>query len=270
MAIRRSTALVNALAQGYGVRELLRDGVLYMFKGAIPADADTATSASNLLATYTAGGAAHTEATRAFTTITIGGSATGTLDTIKVGGMGFNLLSEAISYTSSASNTAALVVANINARQNPLNIVAEQSTADVILRLPYWVGANGNGLTCATTVSGSLTASVSGAFASGVTALNGLNFLEAISTGVLTKDASVWQSTASGSGFATWFRFCAGGSVAGYAAADTAPYDQIRFDGTVGSGTGYDMNISSTSVTAGAVYVIANGTITEPLTDPTP
>jgi len=265
MAIRRSTALINKLAQGYGVRELLRDGRIYLYTGAQPADADTAPSGT-LLGTYTLSAGTYTEPVRSAALFTIAGGS-GSIDTVKVGGMGFNLLSAAVAYDTSTTITATNVAANINARQNPLNIVADTSGADVRLYLPYWLGANGDGLTLAVTAT-TLTAQINGGSSSafggtgspsaGTTAVNGLNFLEAITDGALSKEATAWQMTAVASGTAGWFRYVAGGStVGGVADAD------IRFDGTVAT-SGGDMTISSVTITAGAIYVIASGTIAEP------
>jgi len=265
MAIRRSTALINKLAQGYGVRELLRDGRIYVFSGAQPTDADTAPSGT-LLTTFTLGGGTYTEPVRSAAKFTIAGGS-GSIDTVKVGGMSFNLLSAAVPYNGSTGQTATDVAANINARQNPLNIVADVSSSDVRLYLPYWLGALGDSLTLAVTAT-TLTAQINGGSSTafggsgspnaGTTAVNGLNFLEAITDGVLTKEASTWQGTAVASGTAGWFRFVAGGSTYnGVADLD------IRFDGTVAT-SGGDMTISSASITSGAVYTISAGTISEP------
>lgn len=268
MAIQRSTALVNALARGYGVRELLRDGRLYVYSGSQPATADLTVSGT-LLNTFTLSGGAFTGPTRADIEITLGGGS-GTLDSLKVGGLTENLLSSAVSFNGTLAQTATDVAANINAKQNALNIVAAANTpnsGDVMLYAPYWLGANANGLTLIATSTtlttdldnaGSPGTSETGVFAGGVTAVNGLNFLEAITAGVLSKEATVWQGTAVATGTAGYFRFVAGGST-----VDGVGGTDIRFDGTAAT-SGGDMTISSTAITSGAVYTISAGTITEP------
>lgn len=264
MAIRKSTAMVNKLVLGYGIREVLADGRVYEYSGSQPASADLAPTGT-LLNTYTVSGNAYTEPVRSSAKITIAG-ASGSIDTITVGGLGFNLLSAAVAFNTSLTQTAADVVSNINARMNPLNIVATSSVADITLYLPYWLGANGDGLTVAAT-STTLTTSINGGSsttfggtgspAAGTTAVNGLNFLQVPSTGQIQKTSDVWSSTAVASGTSGWFRFVAGGSTA----TGTSGTD-VRFDGTVAV-SGGDMTVGSTTVTASSVYTINSSSFTD-------
>lgn len=256
MAIRRSTALVNDLARGFGVRELLRDARIFVYSGSQPATADVAPTGTHLL-TFTLDGQPYTGATRSFADITIGGSAVGAITSVTVGGMDFNLLSSDVAFSATAASTAIDIASNINARQNPLNITADTSTEHLYLRCPYWMGAGANNLAFATTVSGSLTATVSGSFSSGVAATNGLNFLESISDGLLTKENGVWQASGLANGTAGWFRFVSGGST-----VDGTSDLDIRYDGTVAT-SGGDMIISTVSILLDAVYTINSGTISE-------
>lgn len=258
MAIRFSTALKNAAAGGFGVREMLRDGRLYLYSGAQPSSADVAPTGT-LLCTYTLSGGTFTAPVRSAAKFTISG-ASGSIDTVNVGGMTFNLLSAAVAYDTSTTVTATNVKNNINARQNPLNIVADSSGADVILYLPYWLGANGDALTLAVT-STTLTTSINGGSSSafggtgspnaGTTAVNGLNFQFPAVAGVLSKETTIWQGTAAATGTAGYFRFVAGGStVDGVANAD------VRFDGSVGT-SGADLNLSSVSIASASVQTIS-------------
>jgi len=256
MTIRRSTKLVNDLANGYGVKELLRDGVINVYSGTQPTDADIS-PAGTLLLTYTAGGNTFVDAVRSVASIAIGGT-TGTLATITVGGMDFNLLSEAVAYNSTAALTVTDIVTNINAKQNPLNIVAVQNTSTVELYAPYWLGAESNNLTFATSVTAGLTATSSGIFDSGTNAVNGINFAETVTDGVIGKTSDVWQANGIVDGTAAWFRFVPCGSATD---GDGANYG--RFDGSVGTSNA-DMIISTTAIITGAVYTISAGTITEP------
>jgi hypothetical protein len=260
MAIRQSAALVNAKVLGFGIREALADGRLYEYSGSQPASADVAPTGT-LLAIYTVGGNAYTAPVRSTAKITLGGGS-GTIDTITVGGLGFNLLSAAVPFNATLTQTAVDVAANINARMNPLNIVATSDGADVILYLPYWLGALGDGLTVAAT-STTLTTSINGgsstAFggtgspAVGTTAINGLNFGEVPSTGLISKTSATWQATGLATGTAGWFRYVAGGST-----VDGVGGTDVRFDGTIAV-SGGDMTVGSTTVEANAVYTINSG-----------
>jgi len=189
----RSTALINALARGFGIRELLRDGYINVYSGTQPVSADVAPTGTHLL-TYTKDGLTYVPATRAFADITIGGTVGGSIDTVTVGGMSFNLLSSSVPFRLSAAATAIDIAANINARQNPLNIIADTNSEHLYLRAPHWLGAEANNLSFMTTVTAPLTATDSGVFGSGVNAQNGLNFLESIVDGKLNKESEIWQA----------------------------------------------------------------------------
>jgi len=272
--ISRSTALINGLVRGYGVRELLRDGRIYVYNGTQPATADLTVAGTNL-GIYTTSGGTYGSPTRANCKLTFAdGVVNDAVTSIKVGGMGENLLGASVAFSTNAQTTAVLVAAAVNANQNALNITAVAGfpgTADVTLYCPYWVGANGNNLTLVAVITqtggGTLTVDVqgvgspgtteAGVFASGVTAQNGLNWLYAVASGVIAKETAVWQMTAIATGNASYFRFVAGGSTHdGVSGAD------IRFDGSVGVNTS-DMTVSSNSIVAGAIYTINTGTIAE-------
>ena len=96
----------------------------------------------------------------------------------------------------------------------------------------------------------------SGAFTPG-TATNGLNFA-APSGGTCAKSVSeVWSGAAAATGTAGWFRFYANDRTTG---ADTT---HARFDGSV-STSGAQLNMSSTSITAGATTTIDSFVVTMP------
>lgn len=265
MAFRFSTGCINKVASGFGWREVLRDGRLYVSSGTQPTTADLAPTGS-LLYVATAEGLEFTAATQSQAKITLSGAA-GSVDTVTVGGSTFNLLPASVAFSTDLTTTASFVAASINASQNLLNITATSSGADVTLALPSWLGAYGNGLTLAVTTT-TLTASVNGgssaAFggagspAAGVSAVNGLNLLYPASAGVLTKDSASWYGTASASGSAGWARYVAGGSsFSGDSTTD------VRFDMSIAT-SGADVNVASTSVVKDAVQVIPSFTFTVP------
>jgi hypothetical protein len=261
MPIRLSTGFRNGFAQGFGLRELLRDGRLYVLSGTQPASADSAPTGT-LLCTFTLAGGSYTGATAATTTLTItGGSGGDSVDTVKVGGAGFNLLGSAVAWATSDDNTAILVAAAINATQNPWNITAARTSSGVCtLYAPAWMGAGANAMTCAVTETGGSTITVgnTGTFAGGVTSSNGLNFQFPAASGVLSKEATVWQGTAAATGTASYFRFVAGGST-----YDGVSGSDVRFDGSIAT-SGGDLTISSSAIVSGAIQTISAFTLTIP------
>jgi hypothetical protein len=257
MAIRLSTGFRNGFAQGYGLKELLRDGRLYVYSGTQPLSADLV-STGTLLCSFTLSGGSFTTPVRAKAELTIAGVA-GSVDSVKLGGMDYNLLASAVANTGTATGTATAVAAAINARENPFNVWADTNGADVLrLWLPYWLGANGNSLTFAATAT-TTTITASGTFGSGTTAVNGLNFQFPAVDGVLSKEVTVWQGTASAAGTAGWFRFIAGGAGDPSAASTT----DVRFDGSVGT-SGADLTISSAAISLSSIQTISAFTLTIP------
>ena len=257
MAIRPTVALANLLNQGYGLRDLLRDMTIYGYSGSQPVTADTAPTTSPLVI-FTLAKGAFTGPTRASATIVLSGT-TGTIDTIKVGGAAYNLLSSAVAVTSGDLGTSAdNVAANINARENPNNVVAVSDSVDTItLYLPYWYGALGNGLTLATTQTTS-TVTPASTFTGGVTAVNGLNFSFPAALGVIDiPSGESWSGLGLLAGTIGWFRAVRGGSlVAGSGATE------VRFDGSVAT-SGGDLSTGSLAIEVGAEQVITSLTITQ-------
>lgn len=255
MAIKLTTAAINKLAIGQGAHDLFNNGILCIFSGNQPTDPDSAVT-DTLLITYTTTGLPYTNASSAMGQIAIGGSATGSIDTITVGGMDENLLGSSVSFSATADTTAQDIADNINAEKNILNITAVASTSYVNLYCPAKNGALANNLTFATTVSGSLTATPSGIFSSGVSAVNGLQFVETSSDGVISKKSDIWQGTAIVSGTGGWFRFIGPGSD-----KDGSGVTEVRFDGTVGTSNA-DLIVGSTNYVDQSIYVLNNGSIT--------
>lgn len=255
MAIRATTALVNKLAQGYGIRDLMKDLQIYVYTGGQPPTGDEAPTGQNLLV-FTKDGLAFAGPTRSKASILCAG--TGTLDVIQVGGMAFNLLAAPVAITGVPLTDAVTVTDAINARENPLNIVAMANGSNVDLYLPYWMGAEGNGLTASISQTTS-TCSIDAAFASGVTAVNGMNFDFPAADGVISKPlAEEWKAAGVLQGTAGWFRAVSGGSSVG---GDGAT--QVRFDGVLQSNGG-DLDMGSLSIEVGAIQTISSINIVQP------
>jgi hypothetical protein len=271
MAIRITTGLANKLAQGYGLRELLRDGRFYVYSGSQPATGDLAPVGTNLIV-FTLDGNAYTPPVQSKAKITISGS-TGTINTVTVGGLGYNLLSLPVAVTSGSYGLAAdALAASINGKDNPLNIVATSDGIDsVTLFTPYWLGAEGNGLTIATTqtsptvvinAGNSAVFGGTGSPGAGVTAINGLNFEYPAVAGRLSKPSGEnWRGVGAADGQAGWFRFVAGGSSVSASGAT-----EVRFDGNI-STSGGDINAASLIIQAGAPQTFSRFSVYIPMTE---
>lgn len=255
MALRLSTGLVNGLASGFGVRDALANSRLRIYSGAQPATADTAISGT-LLGTFTYNGGAFTSPVESTATIQITGGGGGTIDTVTVGGA-IPLIGSSVAWDTDVNTTATALAAAINAYSNGLNITAEAVTDTVTLSCPFWLGANANGLTLATTKT-TVTTTDDATFTTGVDAVNGLNWQNPAVAGVLSKESTVWQMTAGATGTAGWFRF------------EADPNDDQglstlfpRLDGSIAT-SGADLNLSSTAIASAGVYTINSWDLTIP------
>jgi hypothetical protein len=256
MTIRISTALRNAQAQGYGLGELLRDCVMYLYGVNQAASADDEPAAAPLAA-VTVDAATYVPAIPATATLTLAAMA-GTIDTLTLGGGAHNYLGGAVTIDEAdLPGSLAAVAAAINATCSPIALVAVSDGVDTVtLSAPNWLGAGANGLTIATTqtgaqvtINGGSSSAIGGAGATaGVNATAGLNFLFPAVGGVLSKNADTWQGYADARGLLRSFRMVAGGS------APTGPgASNLRFDGSVGvSGADLDVDL----VVVGEYYKI--------------
>lgn len=254
-ALRLSPGLANGMASGFGVRDILADSVLKIYSGAQPATADLA-PVGTLLGTFTLSGAALTAPVKATATIQVTGGGGGTIDTVEVGGS-IPLIGSAVAWDTDANTTALALATAINSYSNGMNIVASVLTDTVTLSAPYWIGAGANGLTLATTKT-TVTTTDSASFASGVDAVNGLNWNHPAVSGVLSKESTAWQMTAVATGTAQSFRFEADpGDTQGVSSTF------VRLDGSIAT-SGADLNLSSTSIVSGGVYTINSWSLTVP------
>lgn len=100
----------------------------------------------------------------------------------------------------------------------------------------------------------------SAAFTGGLVA-NGLEFGIAANGAITKKTGEVWSGVALASGVAGWFRLYANASDLGV--ADVSPFAYPRIDGNIAT-SGAEINMSSTTITAGATTTIDSFTITFP------
>jgi hypothetical protein len=254
MTLRLSSALRNHVLSGGSLKDTLQGGKILVYSGAQPATADAAPTGT-LLATITDASGSHTAEVLASGTVTLAGSA-GSVTALTVDGIA--IIDAAVPFNSSLTQTAVdLALAVNNAASDP-EYSATSSGAVVTIRAKRGSGAGPNGFvvdaTCTTMTSTDVN------MASGVTAVNGLNFGVA-AAGVLPKlAAQTWSGIAGATGTAGWFRFV--GAVADSGALDSAE-TEIRLDGAI-STSGAQLNMSSTSITSGATQTISSFPITLP------
>lgn len=267
MAKKLSSGMVDYISQEGGITQALANGVIHFYSGTQPASANDA-STGTLLCTFTKGGATpYTAETRATATVTIGGSS-GTLASLKIGGV--ELLPSAVAFVTDTTATASAVKDAINNNLTIPDYKATSSGAVVTIIAPKNSGNKLNGLAITSSVTLTLTASVNAGANSnfgdttgspagvvaGASATNGLNFIfPNSSAGVAVKEVTAWSGTAVASDSAGWFRF-QGDSISPSGASTTA----IRFDGSIGT-SGTDLIVSSTTITSGAVQTINSFTI---------
>lgn len=252
MTARLSTGLVNALAGMACFKDAFADCVIDVYSGAQPASPDSAATGTLLVTVSNASGA-YTPETAATGTLTIAGTS-GSIDTVTVNTI--DVLGASVPFNTDLTTTAADVATQIN--RNPKNVIvsATSSGAVVTLTAVQGLGALANGWGVNYTAS-SMSATYA-PMASGVSAINGLNWDVPVG-GVITKlPSQTWQGTVAASGVAGWFRMRRGGD-SGAGASTTA----IRYDGAI-STSGAEMNLGSLSLTAAAPFILTTAAFTVP------
>ena len=255
MTQRISTAFQNLLGQGGGWADALNNGRIRLYTGTQPATADTAATGT-LLCTITLNSGAYTAETQATATLTIGG-ASGSINTITVAGV--PLITSAVSFDVSLTQTAADIAAAINQASYIHGFNATSSSAVVTIIAPKNSGAYLNGLTVAATET-TLTVSINGGSSTtlggtgataGVTAVNGLIFGVPSAGAIASRGTDIWSGAAVASGTVGWMRFEGNGND-----DQTTPNKFIRYDCSVGT-SGADVTISNASVTAAATQTFS-------------
>lgn len=254
MALRLSTGLRNALAQGMGFAAAMNRGSILIYSGAQPATADAAVTGT-LLGTVTQNSAALTQETQATGSITLATGAAGSVDTVTVGGM--NIIPDgAVPYATSLAQTASNLADAINR-----NGIYSATVAGAVVTIKPRPGAgaahNAYIVTATLTTLTATYANMSG----GIASVNGL-YLGNPAAGVIEKPASVvWSFNGVAAGTAGWFRFIGSVSDAG-ALVSAAPWP-IRLDGSIAV-SGGDASLSNITVAVGAPNTIDTFRWTQP------
>lgn len=261
MPISRSTGLVDFVASKGSVRQALSNCRVLLFGGTAPTGAgaaDTGSGGASPLCTLTLNSGAFTAEILPKWRFTMAGSS-GSVDSVKIGDV--ELLPDAVAYTSSLSNTAALVVAAINNNTSFPDYTAQVTGAgsdEVAIYGPVGCGADLNALVLAVTATTLAVTEVgSGAVeTSGAACVNGCNWGYVPSTGQISKESTVWSGVVGTTGTATWFMIATDND-AGTGSSTTAR----RIIGSVGT-SGADLNLSSVALTQGASVSVNSWTLT--------
>ena len=260
MAQRKSTGLVNFMADEGSAQNALANGRLYIYSGAQPASADDAISGT-LLVTLTKGGGAFTAETRAQWKFTLTNTtAEDTVTSIKVGSV--ELLSGTVIASATDDPTLATdIAANITANLANVGFTAVAVAGAVTITAPNGTGTSFNTASVVVTTSGvTVTYNDGGGtgavFTTGVACVNGCNFTAPAAIGVLSKESTAWSGVAVATGTAGWFRYKADS-----ADTDGSSTTFKRLDGAV-STSGAELNLSSVAITAGATITVNTGSFT--------
>lgn len=265
MALRFSPALQNFIAAEGSWKDAFDEGSIEIYTGTQPATPDLAVTGT-LLATLTSSAGAKTNEVRATGVLTLSGTTSGSVDTLTL--LGVELMGSSTAYNTSLTQTAADVALKIN--RNPKNklVVATSSGAVITLTAHRGIGTllNSAALTItSTTLTSAVTSTTfgsgTGGSAAGVDAVNGLKMDYNAAAGVLTKDSTqTWSGTAVATGTAGWFRYKS--SVVDANALDSSAVF-LRMDGNIAT-SGANLNMSSTSVTSGALQTLSTFSFTVP------
>lgn len=257
MTLRYSTAARNHMAQYGGLKDAFQNGKIEIYSGSQPSSADAAVTGT-LLCTVTAASGTHTPETLSSGTVTLTGGSSGSVDQVAVNSV--NLLSAAVPFNTSLTQTAADVAAaiNANAQNSPVKYKASSSGAVITIKALPGTGTTPNGYTVVSTVT--TITKTDGNMAGGVAPVNGLKW-GAAAAGAIAKLASqTWSGVNGNSGTAGWYR--AYGSVSDAGGLDTTE-TYIREDGAIAT-SGAQLNLSSVSLTNGATTTISTWTRTLP------
>jgi hypothetical protein len=269
MALRFAPALQNFVATQGSWKNAFDNGSIEIYTGTQPATPDLAVTGT-LLAIITSGGGTKTDEVKGTGVLTISGTTSGPIDTCTL--MGIDILGGAVTHTTDHNTTADAVALKIN--RNPANnlVVASTTGSSGVITLTALPGfgttMNSGTLTfTATTATAAVTSTTfgsgTGGSVAGVAAANGLLMDYNAAAGVFTKNSTqTWSGTAIGAGTQTagWFRYK--GSVADPDTQDSSAV-YLRMDGSIAT-SGADMNMSSTSVTNGALQTISTFQFTIP------
>jgi hypothetical protein len=256
MTVRFSPALENFVAQDGAWKHFLDNGTIEIYTGSQPATPNLAVTGT-LLAIITLGAAAKTDEVASAGSVTLNTGAAGSVDTLTVNGV--EIMGSSTPFNTSLTQTAADVA--LKCDRNPRNKLYKVTSAGAVITITArpGLGTLPNAWVVASTVT--TITKTDANMAGGVNAANALRMDYNAAAGLMTKDATqVWSGTAVQTGTAGWFRYK--GSVADAGALDNNSVF-LRMDGAIAT-SGSDMNMSSTSITSGALQTVSSFSLTVP------
>jgi hypothetical protein len=258
MTMRQSTGMQNFIAKHGSYADALTGGCMKIFTGSQPASADAAESGT-LLCTITDNSGTRTAEVLAAGTVTLTGGASGSVNTVTVGGI--DILGGAVDFDGTLADTATAVAAQINANDASPGYTAEAVGAVITITALPGRGANANGLAVSATLTTITATYVNlGTTVAGVTPVNGLKW-DAPADGVLSmRTGQTWSGVNVADGVAGWFRIY--GSVADAGAIDSTG-TKLRIDGAI-STAGQELTPRNTTFATDLPTVIQTGTATVP------
>lgn len=262
MALRFSPALQNFIAEKGSWKDFFDNGSIEIYTGTQPATADLAVTGT-LLCTLTSSAGAKTNEIASQGTLTLDSGASGSVDTFTVNSI--EIMGSSTAYNTSLTQTAADIALKCN--RNPKNHLFHVTSSGAVITITALpgMGTLPNGWVVAatyTTIAGTAAnMGAGGAATAGVLAVNGLRMDYNAAAGVLTKDTTqTWSGTAVATGTAGYFRYKS--AVADAGALDSSAVF-MRLDGNIAT-SGGNMNMSSTSITSGALQTLSTFSFTVP------
>lgn len=254
MTIRLSTGARNGIAQGLGFAGMFNRGTIQIWSGSQPVTADAAATGT-LLATVSTNSGAITNEVRATGSITLNTGASGSINTLTVGG--FNIIPDGpVPFNSTLLQTAIDLAAAVN--RNGIFQAVNAGTVVTITPRPG-AGTTFNAAVVSATLT-TITTAYSN-MAGGVAPVSGLVFSEP-TTGTVGKGVGqIWSFNGQVGGTAGWFRLVQ--SVADGGGLNNAAPWIPRMDGSIAT-SGADLNLSNIVIAPGAPTTIDTFSFTVP------
>lgn len=256
MALKLSKALRNGMQEAASFKHLMSNCFLKIYTGAQPATAEAAPTGSALVTISSASGTPTREVLSAGS-VDLTGGGSGSVNTITVNSI--EIMGSATNFNTSLAQTATDIATKINNNPQNLLFTASVSATDKIdIIAKPGLGALANGWVVASTVT-TITKTDSN-MASGVTALNGLNWGDSAAGIIVKLSTQTWSGLAGATGTAGWFRFEAAVSDAGGVDSTEAI---LRLDGSIAT-SGAELNMDNTALTSTVTYTINSFALTFP------
>ncbi len=255
--IRLSTGLRNGMLDSTGFKKAFRNGIIHVYSGPQPDDADQAVGSGTLLGKITPLAAALVRGVAATNTLTSSNVQVTANDTVTIYGKPYTFVASPtvegdVHFVTDADTSLGNLVKAINGTGTygtdhkciaaNAYVSAGPVTAHAITLTALATGVSGNVITFARSAA---TLTVGAALFSGGVDGAGLNF-DTPAAGLVQKAAAeIWQLTGLDAGVAGWFRLM-GNATDSLALSTTLP----RFDGSIAVAGG-DLQVSNTTIVTG-------------------